>query len=390
LTKEAYHGSRRSNSKIADAVAIIGQIGPDIPEIAGRLHEHKETVRYWYKKLERKGFVVQASANYEKLGLKRMVAVVDFSEEYESQAEGILEEIGKLSYVQSIVRTVPENYYIISGEVPEEFVGQWIDVIKRLREGGLFSNVEFTAFDRTRNVSMKSEMYDFESDRWEFDWSTSTKVYPDTIERASFGSRFDKTDLEIIRAMQLDASEQLVDIQKETGINYKTLCFHSRAHVIGRRLLTGYRVNWMGTHYHQDERRSENRRHKYQRISIIVRDISESDIVELMGMTNAVPFLWWEAWGQNYYAQMAFPTETFSEAMLFLSKVLAPFKDRARWFLIDQSHSMAFPITPELFDEPTRKWKFDQAKTLAQVDQLLLRARGASLRSRDPSSRSYQ
>ena len=152
MTKEAYRGSRRSNSKIADAAAIIGQIGPDIPEIAGRLHEHKETVRYWYKKLERKGFVVQASANYEKLGLKRMVAVVYFSEEYESQAETILEEIGKLSYVQSIVRTVPENHYIISGEVPEEFVGQWIDVIKRLREGGLFSNVEFTVFDRTRNV----------------------------------------------------------------------------------------------------------------------------------------------------------------------------------------------------------------------------------------------
>src|SRR5271169_3275336 len=81
---------RDINAKISEFVKLVNEVGPDIPVIAKKMGEHKESVRYWFKKLLKQGFVVQPSVNFEKLGLVRVIAVVDFAKEYESQAEPIL------------------------------------------------------------------------------------------------------------------------------------------------------------------------------------------------------------------------------------------------------------------------------------------------------------
>jgi DNA-binding Lrp family transcriptional regulator len=366
-------GPRDINAKIAEFVKLVADFGPDIPVISRRMGEHKESVRYWFKKLLKQGFVIQPSVNFERLGLARVAALVDFGREFESQAEPVLIAMSQLCYVQSFVKTLPEGHYIVNGTVPVEFVGQWMEMMRRLREDGLFTSLELSTYDWARNAPMKSDSYDFEEGRWEFEWSVPAKVYPEVVEGPSQKVQVDSIDLEIIARLQRDETKPLSEIQKETGINYKTLSFHHRKHVLERQMLKGHKVNWVGTGYNPANDRGKHRRHTYQPIDILVRDITPREKATIMGMTNSLPFLWWEASGRSsYYAQLAFPTETISEAMEFLGHALRPVKERARWFMVDQKHSLAFSLETRLFDGESKTWRFNQAEILGKFEQLLL------------------
>jgi len=376
VSEPAMQGARKPNdinAKIAQFVNLVTEVGPDIPQISKRMGEHKESVRYWFKKLLKQGIIIQPSVNLEKLGLVRVVAVTDFAREFESQAEPILIAMSQLCYVQSFVKTLPEGHYIIQGAVPIEFVGQWMETMRRLADQGLFTTPEFSTFDRARNAPMKSDLYNFEEGRWEFEWSTPAKVYPEVVEGPSPRTQFDVTDLEIIRRLQRDETKSLSEIQKETGVNYKTLSFHNRKHVLGRQMLNGHKVNWVGTGYNPASDSGKHRRHTYQPIDIILRNISPAERAPVMGMMNALPFLWWEASGStSYYAQLAFPTETISDAMEFLARALMPLRERARWFMVDQKHSRVFALEPKLYDNESRAWTFNQAELIAKFEQLLM------------------
>jgi hypothetical protein len=370
---------RDINAKTAEFVKLVSEVGPDVPVIAKRMEEHKESVRYWFKKLLKQGMVVQPSVNFEAIGLERVVVVVDFAREYEVQAEAILIAMSQLCYVSSYVKTLPEGHYLVKGTVPFEHVGQWMDMMRRLRDNGLFTSLEFSTYDWGRNAPMKSDQYDFEAGKWDFEWSVPAKVYPERIEGPSPRVQVDKIDLEIITWLQRDETKPLSEIQKETKINYKTLSFHYRKHVLGRQMLKGHKVNWIGTGYNAESDSGKHRRHTYQPIDIVLRDITPSERATVMGLTNALPFLWYEASGRNsYYAQLVFPTETISEAMQFLARALLPVKDKARWFMADQTHSLWFTLEPRLYDSESRTWRFDQSEVLAKFERLLMKIKSGS------------
>ena len=371
---------RRTNPIMPSLVDALTELGPAIPEIARRMHQHNETVRYWYKTLMRRGFTIQVSVNYEKLGLRRVVAVVRFNHEYESFGENILTVMSELCYLQGFVRTLPRDHYIIHGAVPEELVGRWMEFIESLKDMGFFKSVEFSIFDWVRDVPMKIESYNFDEGIWEFEWSKAGKVYPAAIFEPSPKGQFDMTDLRVIKQLQMQPNKSLKDIQKQIGGNYKTLGFHYRRHVVARRLLKGHRVDWMGTRPGNSENRVEHRRHNYLLIDIIVNDIGEEEKAKLLGMTNAIPYLCWEAAGPSYYARLAFPTENITEALQFMSAALSPFGERAEWFMVDQARSAAFPISPEVFEPESGSWKFDRADLQGKFERLLLQFKKAKAR----------
>jgi DNA-binding Lrp family transcriptional regulator len=370
---------RDINSKIAEFAKLVTEVGPDIPLIAKRMGEHKESVRYWFKKLLKQGIVIQPSVNFERIGLERVVVVADFANEYESQAEPILIAMSQLCYVQAFIKTLPEGHYVIHATVPTGSVSQWVEMMRRLGEQGLFTSLEFSTYDWTRNAAMKSDYYDFEAGRWEFEWSSPAKVYPDALEGPPANAPVDKIDLEIIKRLQRDETKPLSEIQKETGINYKTLSFHHRKHVLGKQMLKGHKVNWTGTTYNPLTDGGKHRRHRYQPIEIIVTDITPAERATVMGLVNTLPFLWWEASGRSsYYAQLYFPTENISEAMEFLAGALLPVRGKAHWFMGDQKHSLTFSLDPKHYDNDLRSWTFSQTEVLAKFGQLLMQIKHGS------------
>jgi len=367
-----------TNSKIAEMVRLITEYGPQVNRIARELGLHKETARYWYKeKLLKKGYTVQAVPNHEKLGLRRVVALAEFSNEFRSYADAILMAMSELCYLTSFAKTLPDDLYSIHANVPQERVGEWIHFMQELGRRGLFDSIRAVPFEWARVVPMKSRVYDFENDVWQYDWASRTKLESSSLVFApSARSKFDPIDLSMIKLLQLNPDASLVEIGDKLSVNYKTLTWHYRNHLIGKGLLKGYLVNWAGTRYDPKLEKAMHRKHRYMWLELLVKSLTETERMEIMAKVNQLPFVWFEAGGQNYFAQIAFPTETMTEALSFIKDVASPVREKAVWHFMDQANALRFTIVPSLYDTEMKKWKFEERELLSKFDKLVLEIKG--------------
>ena len=306
------------NADIASMVKEIAQVGPRVPEIARRLGRHKETVRYWYKKLEERDFAIQGILNHEALGLKRVILKVQYGADYADYIKPMMFAMNEL-YVTSYAKALPEDVYVVHASVPDAHVGEYTRFTETLQQEGVFKSVESYLFDWFRNVPMRGETYDFETGHWEFDLpSTVKKDVPFTAPMVSAKSKFDRLDLLIAKEMQIDATRELQEVQQaikerdDFDVNYKTLCWHLNEHVEGNNLLKGYRINWMGSRWDPITDRARHRSHSYVVMHVLVKGPSPSERLDILKMMDRLPIVWSEAAGEDYFAEIAFPSEMIS------------------------------------------------------------------------------
>jgi len=190
--------------------------------------------------------------------------------------------------------------------------------------------------------------------------------------------RFDYADLLILKELQIDANKSLTEIAKRLKINYKKLAWHYGRHVIRRGLIRSYRINWMGTRYDYKIEKALNRKHRYLEMVLLVKDIDEKERMNLISRMNPLPFLWFEAVGNNYFADLQFPVDSITEALEYLESVLRPFKGRYSYHTIDVTNALTFTISYQLYDESERRWNFNSEELLARFESLLLKIKGES------------
>ncbi len=372
---------RDVNARTAQLVRLLTEMGPDIPEISRRLGQFKESVRYRYKeKIVKRGFGVQAAVNHERLGLKRMILVVDFANEYRQYAQAILAAMSDLCYLVSFARTLPTGEYVINISAPVEVSGEIKDFFRGLQEKGMFTKLEALDFNWIRLTPMKAESYDFDTGRWDFDWSNPpSENFESAKHQPSGASKFDYVDLLIMKELQMNANRSLKEISDNLKINYKKLAWHYSTHVKGRGLLQGYSVVWMGTQYDYKIEKALHRKHRYFALQLIVRDVSEYELIMLRQAANRLPFLWSEAVGGNYFAEFAFPVDFVVEGLQYLADTIAPVRERAELFTIDQTASTAFTVPYSLYDGAEKKWVFEPRALAQRFDNLILQIKsGAS------------
>ena len=370
-----------SNTKTAQLVKLLTKLGPDIPEISRKLGQFKESVRYRYKeKILNKGFAVQASVDHERLGLKRVVAIVDFAEVYKKYAESILASMNELCFLVSFAKTMPASYYVTYFSVPEEFRGDLKHFLSNLREKGVFTRLELLDFDWARAAAMKAEFYDFDTGRWDFDWSNKTpENFGSARDVPSSRSKYDYVDLLIIKELQMDANKSLKEISDSIRVNYKKLVWHYRTHVLGRGLIRGYSVNWMGTRYDYGVEKVLHRQHRYFGVQLVVRDTDEFEAISLRQELDRLPFLWAELVGKNYAAFVAFPVDSVVEGLQYLTNAIGKAKDRADVYFIDQTAAASFTVPYSKFDSEIKKWTFDRVELETRFDRLILEIKGVGL-----------
>jgi DNA-binding Lrp family transcriptional regulator len=360
-------------------VKLLAKYGPEINMISRELGVHKETVRYWYRGLLKKGYKLQAVPNHERLGLRRVVALAEFSEPFKPYADAILMAMSELCYLTSFAKTLPEDMYSIHANVPQEQVGDWIKFMNDLKGRGLFDYVLPVPFEWGRVVQMRSEIYDFENDVWQYDWASKPPMEAGSSILAPVAkSKFDPIDLDLVKQLQIDPNASLIEIGEKLKINYKTLTWHYRNHVVDNALLKGYSVNWAGTGYDPKLEKAMHRRHRYMWLELLVTNLTETERIELMARVNQLPFVWFEAGGRNYFAQIAFPMETMTEALSFIKNATLPVRQKAVWHFMDQANALRFSITPSLYDQETGKWKFDRKELLGKFDMLVLEIKGTT------------
>ena len=238
---------------------------------------------------------------------------------------------------------------------------------------------------------MKTEMYDFDEGLWDFDWSTEAKVDRQAASyMPSAREKFDATDLKILKQLQMDGNRSLADMAQTLKINYKTLTWHYRKHIEERKLIKGYVINWMGTKYDYKADRALNKKHTYLAVSVLFSDLDQAKRIDVMSRLNQLPFIWSEAVGDRYEAELIFPIESITEGLQLLAEVISETKTSARYFIIDQRHALSFSIIPELYDE-TRHGSSTKSSCCAGSRTSCRRQRAYSKRalrrSKSPASR---
>jgi AcrR family transcriptional regulator len=369
-----------TNSKMAAMVKLLAEHGPQINRIAKELRIHKETARYWYReKLLKKGYTMTAVPNYEKLGLGRVVALAEFSSRFAPYADAILTAMSEQCYLSSFAKTLTEDLYSIQANVPREFTNDWIQFMQALEQFGMFDSIQVVPFEWVRVVPMRSELYDFEHDSWQYDWTSPPKMEPNSVGFTPSGrGKFDRIDLNLIKQLQTNPGATLLELSPKLRVNYKTLTWHFRTHVVGQGLVKGYLVNWAGTRYDPKLEKALHRRHRYMWIELLARDVTENERMLLMAKVNALPFVWLEAGGQNYFAQIAFPSETITEALGFVREVVSPIKQKVAWHFMDQANALRFSFPSNLYSEEAKKWNFDRVELLDKFDKLVVEIKGTT------------
>jgi DNA-binding Lrp family transcriptional regulator len=351
-------------------VKLITQRGPRIDEIAREIGVYKETVRYWYNAMLKNGFTIQASRNHEKLGMKRVVVVVELSEAFREYADAIFYSLGQLAYIVTFAKTLPDGYYVLNASIPTECLNSWSEFMGKLKTVGIFSSIDSVAMDWARNVPMRADYFNFQTGTWEFDWNNK-KANPISLD-AEPGQRqkYDATDLKVLEQLQLDANTPLVEICKKVGAkNYKTLAWHYRRHVFERGLIKGYLLNWTGAKYDFVSEKPVHRKHRYMWVDLIANGITDETKFGLMGKLHQTPFMWQESGGSGaYYARMAFPSEDMPEALEFLEEAVSSVRGKVRFFHIDQSHALYFTFPNHCYNEENHMWTFNAADLLTRFE----------------------
>ena len=371
--------ARDTSARTAELVSMISEIGPDIPEIARRLDQFKESVRYRYKeKVLSKGFGVQANVDHEKLGLRRVLLVVDFAPEFKAYANSILTAMNELCYVVFFEKRMLHGDYLVAASVPSEHTAEFVSLFQKLREGGLFRELQAVSFDWFRTNPMKTEHYDFDTGRWDFDWSSPLKPSGEAGYSPSPRTKFDRIDLLILKELQIDATRSFVEISEKLKLNYKILAWHYKAHIQERKMISGYYLRWMGTTYDTTLEKALHRQHRYQHISLLSAGLSEKERMKLMAKLHTVPFLWSEMVGaQDYFAEFYIPTENIVEGFQFLTGAIAEVKDRTDVSMLDQSEALSFTFSYGLYEQDKKAWTFDEPALLSRFSNLMVQIKGS-------------
>ena len=370
------------NTRTVQLVRLLTELGPDVPEIARRLGQFKESVRYRYKeKILNKGFAVQAAVDHERLGLKRVMLVADFSETYKNYAAAILTAMSEVSYVVSFAKSLIGGEYVVNLSVPSELIGDVREFLLALKERGMFAKLEILEFDWARIVPMKPDYYDFDTGRWDFEWQNpAPQDYEAAAYEPSKRGKFDYIDLLIIKELQMDANKSMKEISEKLNINYKKLAWHHTAHVCGRKLLSGYTVNWMGTRYDYNLEKALHRKHRYFAIDFMVKDTNEFESMTLRHEMDRLPFLWAEGSGRNYFAELAVPVDYVVEGLQYLGNTARGVKEKMSIHAIDQTEAARFTIPYSLYDPAMKRWMFDREELVKKFEKLIMQIKigGAS------------
>jgi DNA-binding Lrp family transcriptional regulator len=369
-----------TNTRTAQLVKLISEIGPDIPEISRRLGQFKESVRYRYKeKLLDKGLAVQAMVDYEKLGLRRLELIVDFAPEFRRYSQTIMVAMSELCYVVSFMKMFPRGTYVMAASVPAEYVDDFAKLMDILYQKGLFSDVRIHYFDWFRNMPMQAQFYDFDSGRWEYDWSKKADVNPAQFSLDNPApARFDYVDLLILKELQADATRSMVEVSSKVRVNYKVLAWHLATHIVPRGLVRGYVVRWPGTRYDYKVDKALQRQHRYSWVDVMATGLTKPESMQLASRMSALPFVWSQAGGRDYFAELVLPVDFLTEALQRVQEILLPVRDRAELYMMDQTDALGFSIGYKLFDQDTKKWSFNSKEMEGRFGEMILKIKTES------------
>ena len=364
---------RQQHARLA---TLLQERGPRITEIARELGESPETVRYWFKHniLGRRGVAYQAVLDYERLGFKRIHALIDFSDEYQLRAKDILLSMNRLAYLTYYNRIFPTGYYVIQLTVPAQVERSYDLLLAELQEIGIFRLLEVDHLDWIRVAPMKARYFDFGKGRWDFDWSAivNERSKAEAPKSPRSVAKYDYEDLLILEKLQADGTRSLGEISRKLKLPYQQVYNHYD-HITETDQILLYRIAWPATGPRsQEEMKAWQQHHAHMGFEFLVRNSTQSELRDVLTKMERLPFMWSSGAGQgNFHSSFVIPLEYYSETFQYLSEALLSSRGRTEYYIGDQANALQFTVPTQMYDRESNAWTNKVDETLAKFKKLV-------------------
>ena len=359
--------TNREDDDFGLIIGAIKRVGPRNCSLISRLTAIPiETVRNKiHKQLIRKGIRFHISVDYSKLGLTRNWVTLDFEDEYSKLAPSILDTLSRIGYLIYYGRLVPQGSYVSIIACPFETKREYRRFLSGLIDLGILVSYEIDELDNVQQHFMKHKHYDFRKGAWNIDWTNidqSKAIMTKVLEDSTYELMADKTDLLILKQLQLDPTATYAKIARELKTNQKTVRYHYIEHIVGRRLIKEYIIRWTAGF-------GVNERHSILGLIVQISNITGEALSAVQKVFHNLPFTWFDSFSHDqrlYLAYVVPPVTEYVNALNYLRRnIPKPCLQNFEVGLVDMSCSMGYTIPYEMFDEELG-WVFDVDKALEE------------------------
>ncbi len=349
-------------------IKAIQKVGPKNVSLLSRLTgAHAETIRYKVKKqFGRLGFKIHADVDYAKLGLSLHWGTFQFSPKYLDSAKNIFKTLNEVGYLTYYGKVVPQGHYVALFALPADATGEYRDLLEELRNLGVLASFSFEEVLVSRHNLMNPRHFNFQSGKWEVDWSKVKLEDARPLEREErrATAEVDHFDLLLIKELQIDALQHVVGIARKLKVHQKTLEYHYRTHVLKQKLIPTYVVRWM-------RNIEKTLAHSVMVARLTFKGLTTDEFLKVQAAISKIPFLWEEDLLKDgtYFAWLCIPVQETLTTFDYLNSQVPDLSEKIQLGFIDQGDAWLFTIPYQMFEN---KWKFDSRK----LRSYFLRRRG--------------
>ncbi len=324
----------------------------------------KETIRYTVKKrFPQLGLGVGLEVGYDRIGLERILAELEFSSEMLDHAPQLLDRLAKVAFLTYRSREIFGQRQLAIFGVPVALRKNFVSFLDRLVDEGILRRFRLERLEWTRHHDLRSDYYDISRGSWSIYWNRigarkERPTAPPLTMEASAQVDVDLTDILLIKELERQSWRNIADISKKLGLNDRTARWHYTKHVSP--MIGSYFVRWLPP--------TAVGLTKIMGSIFEFRRLSKSQLANVRQLFTNFPFTWYEGGreGGFYIAMSAAPAEHVVESMNFLKARLHGVTSEWKVYSLDLSSSNAYSIPYENFDEKVG-WFFDEKKALSVV-----------------------
>ncbi|MFQ5951414.1 MAG: hypothetical protein ACE5KH_04960 [Candidatus Geothermarchaeales archaeon] len=343
-----------TESNLKQIVKYAKEVGPRNASLIARYTGIPHTtVRYSLRNLLKRGVRFRINVAYPRLGLRRHLLSFTFDESY-TQPEEALQAMAGTAFLEWYGKALPSEDYFALVAVPPEFDHRYREFLEGLVQSKVLKKYDWHTMDWFRLRSVDENNYSFQQREWKVDWQTVDQRQVRVEEPRSedrIELRADRTDILILKELQLDATRRLSKIARKLNLTYRTVYYHYTEHVVGQGLINKYTV-------YPDVAYPSN-----GGITLLhlFGGLDTDGLVVAENAFHQLPFTWMDGYGEEeglYVVLTPLPSAELRDTLVSIARKIRGFRTKFSYTLLDSKERRYYTLPYEMMTEDS-EWTFE-------------------------------
>ncbi len=346
-----------------DVFEGVIELGPrDLKRVAQlKGLDYATAVRTFHRALKEFGLKVWAGANNEMLGLVMAFFVCSPEVDYRDVAFDAFSALPNLACLGVDMTDLTTIYGLMY--VPADSAGHtYMTLFEELKKRRVLAEYWTYTVSKQLRYSLRPECVDWTTGKPSFDWDALRDREPeDTVFGLSETPQADYIDLLIIKELESDATltfaqiSERLSLKNGVSISDRLVLYHFTNHLMGRRLLSRYKVFFPLSNVVS---------------TFLIAKVRPGHLDSFTRMVRRAPFLGIELFnedGEIHISTHNVPLEHLEGFIKFVHGKLAPLVSSLDFKMSIQGMRLVYTIPFELFDRETGRWMYDPARDLERI-----------------------